>query len=75
MIPKLDLWMYIGAGVLLVGAVGGAYWYVYHQGEKAAIVQQKEALEKLREKTDAVQDRALTTANPRDELRKYSRPD
>lgn len=75
MIPSLNIWAWLGIAAIVISAIGGGYWFIYHQGAASEIVKQEKAFNKLKDKTDEVQDRALTTTNPRDELRKYGRPD
>jgi len=72
---NLNIWAYLGIALVVVGAAGGLYYKIYKSGGDAVRIEQEKELNKLKDKTDAVQDRALTTTTPRDELRKYARPD
>lgn len=72
---SLSIYAWLGIIALLVVSAGGAYHYIREQGADSVRIEQEKALNELKDKTDAVQDRALTTINPRDELRKYARPD
>lgn len=73
--PSLNIWAWLAIIALVIGAAGGLYWKVYKSGADSVAIKQEKALNTLKDKTDAIQDRALTTTNPNDELRKYARPD
>lgn len=73
MIP-LRLYL-IGGALLLVLIAGGVIVHkIYKSGQDAVRIQQERNLQELRNKTDAAKDRALTTDDPRGELREDSRP-
>lgn len=73
--PNLNVWAWLAIVVAVIGAAGGGYLYIYKQGAAAEKAKQEKAFNVLKDKTDAVQDRALTTPDPNNELRKFSRPD
>lgn len=73
--PSLNIWAYLAIIIAVISAAGGGYWFIYKQGSAAEKAKQEKALNTLKDKTDAVQDRALTTPAPNDELRKFARPD
>lgn len=77
MLAKLSTTTMIGIGIAIAIISFTVYWsvHMYNNGAASEVVKQEKALDRLEEKTDAVQDRALTTTTPRDELRKYSRPE
>ncbi len=75
MIARLNVWAWLGILALLISAAGSAYYFIYRQGVASEKAKQEKALNTLKEATDAIQDRALTTPTPSDELRKYARPD
>lgn len=76
-VPLLNIKIYAILGIIVVvlASAGGLYWKIYKSGGDAVRTEQEKALNTLKDKTDAVQDRALTTPAPNDELRKYARPD
>lgn len=72
---SINIWVYLGIAIILVGGATGIYYKIYHAGEQNIIVKQEKKLNTLKDKTDAIQDDALTTDDPRGRMRKYSRPD
>lgn len=75
MVPSLNIYAWMAIAAIAVLAAGGLYYKVYRSGADSVAIKQEKALNELKDRTDAVQDRALTTTSPRDELRKYARPD
>lgn len=69
---KLYLILSAVAAVLAVG--GFVYYKGYFSGKEKVIVEQEKKLNTLKDKTNAAKTDALTTDDPRGELRKYSRP-
>lgn len=67
-------WLYIGAVVAVLVIGSGIYWKIYNDGKQAVRIEQEKKLNAIKDKTHDAQTDALTNPNPRDELRKYSRP-
>lgn len=62
--------------VIAVAGIGTTIYYkIYNSGKQEVITQQEKKLNTIKEKTNAAKTDALTTDDPRGELRKqYSRP-
>ncbi len=73
--PSLNVWVYLAIAALLIGAAGGAYWYIYEQGAASEKAEQERKLNTLKEKTHETQNNALTAPDPNERLRKYERKD
>ena len=73
--PRFNIYIAMAIAAAITISLGGTYLYIYNQGKDAEIQKQEKALNELKERTDDIQDRALTNPNARDELRKYARPD
>ena len=75
MIPRLNIYIWLAIAAIVLLSLGSIYHYIYKSGATSEVTKQENALKNLTEKTDAIQDRALTTPTPSNELRNYARPD
>lgn len=74
MIP-IKLIIYVVVGLAIIGGATTIYFAIYNRGADSVIIKQQEKLNTLKDKTDDAKTDALTTDDPRSELRKYARPD
>ena len=68
------IYIYLAIAIVVVLG-GGAYYYkAYYEGKKAVVIEQERKLNTIKDKTNAAKTDALTTPDPKSELRKYTRP-
>lgn len=69
---KLIIFGVVAAVIIIAAAL--LYYKGYFSGKATVYVEQEKKLNTIKDKTNAAKTDALTTDDPRDELRKYSRP-
>ena len=71
---QTKLIVYAVIAVLFIGGAAFLYYKGYFSGKTTVYVEQEKKLNTIKDKTNAAKTDALTTSDPKSELRKYSRP-